>query len=86
VDAVLKNPITYEIIDPEEVGHKRKILYGKQSGKSGLRHALKDYNPPDEELDSLLTELKSVSELNKKTFSEAEVRQLYSTHFLRHKA
>jgi isopropylmalate/homocitrate/citramalate synthase len=79
IDAILKDPKTYEVINPESVGQKRRFLFGKQSGRGGLRHALRDYKPPDEEIDNFLRELKNISELDKKTFSEKEVREMYKT-------
>ncbi len=38
VDGVLKNARTYEFLEPEAVGHKRRIVIGKHSGKKALQH------------------------------------------------
>ncbi len=38
VDGVLKNARTYEFLEPEAVGHKRRIVIGKHSGRKGLQH------------------------------------------------
>jgi isopropylmalate/homocitrate/citramalate synthase len=40
VDGILKNARTYEFYDPAEVGNERKIVLGKHSGGSALRHFL----------------------------------------------
>lgn len=37
VSAVLKNPKTYEHLDPEDVGNRRRVLISDLSGKSNLR-------------------------------------------------
>ncbi|MCK5233427.1 MAG: homoaconitate hydratase [Candidatus Aenigmarchaeota archaeon] len=40
VDGMLKNARTYEYIEPETVGHKRRIVIGKHSGKRALQHVI----------------------------------------------
>jgi len=37
VAAIVRNPAAYEIIPPETVGQKRKIIFGKYSGKNAVR-------------------------------------------------
>jgi 2-isopropylmalate synthase len=69
-DGILKNPLTYEIISPEEVGvPKRQLVLGKHSGRNALRSALVEigYTPTPEQLDecykrvsALADELKQV--------------------------
>ncbi len=36
VNAVMKNPVTYEHVDPEQVGNQRRILVSELSGKSTM--------------------------------------------------
>jgi len=36
INAVMKNPVTYEHIDPELVGNRRRILVSELAGKSGI--------------------------------------------------
>ena len=36
-DGVLKNPLTYEVFSPEEVGLERQIVIGKHSGSAAIR-------------------------------------------------
>lgn len=43
VSAVQRNPITYEHIDPEEVGNIRRILISDQAGKSNVLHKAVKY-------------------------------------------
>lgn len=42
VSAVMKEPKTYEHIEPEKVGNKRKILVSDQSGKSNVIYKAKE--------------------------------------------
>src|SRR5690606_37395712 len=37
VSAVIKNPITYEHIDPQVLGNKRRVLLSDLSGQSNIR-------------------------------------------------
>ncbi len=76
VDGVLKNPKTYEFIEPEAVGQKRKILFGKHSGKQALQYILKNRVISEEispeSMESILKELKAIFE-TKKSVSEEDV-------------
>jgi 2-isopropylmalate synthase len=52
-DGILKNPLTYEIINPESVGvPARRLVLGKHSGRNAIRARLADlgYELPDAEL------------------------------------
>ncbi len=44
INAVLKNPLTYEHIRPEWVGNKRRILLSELSGKTGVINILRSIN------------------------------------------
>lgn len=44
VDAVNKNPKTFEHIDPTKVGNKRRILVSELSGVSNILHKAKEFN------------------------------------------
>ncbi len=37
---ILKNPLTYEVLDPEWFGRTRKLVFGRHSGRSLIRHKL----------------------------------------------
>jgi 2-isopropylmalate synthase len=43
VDAVSKNPLTYEHIDPKTIGNERRILISELSGKSTILQKFKGY-------------------------------------------
>lgn len=38
--AILRNPTAYEIIEPKQVGNRRKIVFGELSGKNGSAYLL----------------------------------------------
>lgn len=42
VAAILNCPMTYESVDPEEVGNKRRLLFGKHSGTALVRSRLEE--------------------------------------------
>lgn len=39
-DGVIKNPLTYEVFTPEEIGTQRTIALGKHSGKAAIKYKL----------------------------------------------
>ncbi len=62
VDAVSKNPVTYEHIDPAKVGNERRILLSELSGKSTILQKAKNYNL-DNDPESIKKILDSVTKL-----------------------
>jgi len=44
VNAILKNPKTYEHVDPERVGNRRQLLISELSGKSSIAEKAEDLN------------------------------------------
>src|SRR5216683_3366318 len=67
-DGILKNPLTYEIISPEEVGvPKRQLVLGKHSGRNALRSALVEigYTPTPEELDECYKRVSALADESK---------------------
>ena len=43
---ILRNPVTYEFIDPERFGRRRSMLVGRHSGRAILRHLLDQLHVP----------------------------------------
>ncbi len=43
IHAVLKNPATYEHIDPVQVGNRQRVLVSDAAGRSGLLDKIEDY-------------------------------------------
>ena len=70
VSAVKRNPLTYEHINPEQVGNSRRILISDQAGRSNILHKAKIWGltigPDDPVLSSIISELK---ELENRGFS-----------------
>jgi 2-isopropylmalate synthase len=64
VQAVERNPITYEHIEPEKVGNVRRILISDQSGKSNVLHKAKkiglNLDSKDPVVSSIVKELKEL--------------------------
>jgi 2-isopropylmalate synthase len=64
VSAILKNPKTYEHIDPELVGNRQRVLVSDLSGKSNLLYKAKDFgldiDSKDPRLNVLLERLKDL--------------------------
>jgi len=71
VDGVLKEPRTYEFLDPSSVGHERKIYFGKHSGESALRHLLGGM--PGESAGAVLKEIKDQCERSRISLSADEL-------------
>jgi D-citramalate synthase len=62
--AIVRNPLTYEVIRPELVGAVRGIVSGKHTGSAGLMKSLKDMslNPSDSEFNEILAQVKSIGD------------------------
>ncbi|MBW2193458.1 MAG: 2-isopropylmalate synthase, partial [Deltaproteobacteria bacterium] len=72
-DGVLKNPMTYEIMKPEDVGlTASKLVLGKHSGRHALRSRLKElgYDLSDEELKLVFTKFKELADKKKHVVDE----------------
>jgi methanogen homocitrate synthase len=77
-DAILKSPKTFEPFEPELIGCRRNFWFGKHSGRNSLRHVLgkSNLNVSEEDLSGFLNHVKSLSESQKKSFSQDEVIQI----------
>ncbi|MBP1736482.1 MAG: hypothetical protein H6Q60_363 [Oscillospiraceae bacterium] len=54
---IRQNPALYEVIDPETVGLRRRLVLGKHSGRAAVRSKLEDMNLPlPDDLIAILTE------------------------------
>jgi len=63
-------PLTYEIIPPELVGHKRSIVIGKRSGKHGIKIKLEEII--GEKVDEKDSRLAKLIEMVRKEYVERE--------------
>ena len=79
-DGVLKNPLTYEIMDPKLIGLDRSMLVlGKHSGRHALRKRLEEmgYQLTSEELERVFASFKALAD-RKKEVTEADLEALIS--------
>ena len=62
IDALLKNPQTYEHVPPESVGNRRNYLISEQSGKAGILKKLSDLGieADDKHIDIVLNRIKDM--------------------------
>lgn len=84
-DGVLKNRLTYEIMDPEVVGFSsNKLVLGKHSGRHALKEKLKElgYNVSAEDIDRLFSKFKELADKRKEILDE-DIEALIAEEFLR---
>lgn len=84
-DGVLKNPMTYEIMEPETVGlASNKLVMGKHSGRHAFREKLADlgYELSKEELNSLFKKFKDLADKRKEILDE-DIEALIADEILR---
>ncbi|AKG34382.1 homocitrate synthase/isopropylmalate synthase family protein [Paenibacillus durus] len=79
VDGVAKNPELYEVIRPEEVGLARKLLIGKHSGTSSLKHKFREWDLElaSDEAVLLLEQVRELAERRKRPIQDNELMELY---------
>lgn len=78
-DGVIKNPKTYEVFSPEEVGLERQIVVGKHSGSKTIEMKLKEFgmNISREDAAKLLPAVRSKSVLLNRSLFDKELVGLY---------
>ncbi|VFU11709.1 2-isopropylmalate synthase 2 (fragment) [anaerobic digester metagenome] len=78
-DGAIKNPRTYEVFDPKDVGLTSQIVIGKHSGTAGIKKKLSDYNITIDEntARSILEEVRSVSVELKRPLTDKELLNIY---------
>jgi 2-isopropylmalate synthase len=77
-DGMLKNPQTYEIMNPEDVGWEgTKLVLGKHSGRAGFRNALKDLGlkVEDDQIDAVYQRFLELAD-RKKNVTGADITAL----------
>ncbi len=73
VDGFIKNPLTYEIIRPEDVGSpKSAVVLTARTGRAGLKHRLEElgYTLTKAELDQLYQRFLEIADKKKEVFDE----------------
>jgi homocitrate synthase NifV len=76
---VVKDPTTYEIFAPGDVGLLRRFIFGKYSGPSVLRQKLRQYGREieEEQIPELVAALRNKSIAMKRALYDEEVLQEY---------
>ncbi len=77
-DGMLKNPTTYEIMKPEDVGFvTTDLVLGKHSGRAGLATRVKQlgYSLDDTQMDALFVEFKTLADRKKEIYN-GDIRTL----------
>lgn len=78
-DGMLKNPTTYEIMRPEDIGLKQsKLVMGKHSGRHALNERLQElgYQLSPEELDKVFSRFKNLAD-QKKEITDHDLEALF---------
>lgn len=83
-DGALKNPLTYEIFDPEELGLERKIVIGKHSGGAAIKNKLLKYNISIDDYMSkgILERVRHTSISLKRALTDKELINIYEEYIV----
>lgn len=79
-DGMLKNPLTYEVFKPEDVGSERQIVIGKHSGTASIKAKfLKEYGKEisNDEAEELLKRVRSFAVDMKRSLFDKELMYIY---------
>ncbi|NLB89547.1 MAG: homocitrate synthase [Syntrophomonadaceae bacterium] len=82
-DGVIKNPLTYEVFTPEEVGLERQIVIGKHSGSNSIKSKFaKEYGIQltDEEAKTILAHVRELSINLKRSLFDKELVCIYEDY------
>lgn len=81
-DGVLKNPATYEVFSPEDVGLERQIIIGKHSGSKSIMMKFKEYGIQlsEEEAGELLPAVRSATVELKRCLFDKEIMYIYEDY------
>ncbi len=79
-DGVIKNPKTYEVFSPDEVGLTRQIVIGKHSGSKSIELKFREYGIPlsHEEAVELLPRVRSLAVELKRSLYDKELLYVYN--------
>jgi len=82
-DGALKNPITYEVFRPEEVGLLRQIVIGKHSGTASIKSKFREYGKEltNEQADMILKQVRALSVDMKRSLFDKELIYIYEDLF-----
>lgn len=77
--SILKDRRSYELFDAEEVGKKSEFIFGKHSGKAAVKNIFdkKGISICSDGISRILERIKELSVLQKRSFSESDVLELF---------
>lgn len=80
VDGIIKDPSSYEVIRPEDVGLKRKLVIGKHSGTTSLKMKISKWGflLSDEDAAFLLESVREFAQEQKGPLSDRQLLCLFS--------
>lgn len=83
-DGALKNPKTYEIFSPDEIGLERKIVIGKHSGSAAIKNKLElyDINIDDFTASRVLSNVRKASVSLKRALTDRELLNIYEEYLI----
>lgn len=79
VDGVIKNPLTYEVFSPDEVGLTRQLVVGKHSGRHTIQHKFKEFgiDLTDQEAEIILARAQQMAVEMKRALFDKELMYIY---------
>ncbi len=80
VHGIIANSTTYEPMDPEEVGRRRRFVFGKHTGRKSIEMAVKELgiDASESELDEILHRVKELGDLGKRV-TDADLQVIAET-------
>lgn len=87
-DGALKNPLTYEVFTPEEVGLERQIVIGKHSGTAAIKAKFMEYGTilDDEDAASVLERVRAQAVGFKRSLFDKELVYIYEDYLAKKEA
>ncbi len=81
-DGALKNPLTYEVFKPEEVGLERQIVIGKHSGTAAIKAKFAEYgiNLSQNDAEEILARVRAAAVELKRSLFDKEVVYIYEEY------
>lgn len=78
-DGALKNPLTYEVFKPEDVGLERQIVIGKHSGTAAIKAKFREYGRElsDAEAEAMLKRVRAAAVDMKRSLFDKELMYIY---------
>ncbi len=69
---MLSNPLCYEIMNPEDIGKKTELIFGKHSGKHAIENGLKksNYKFSEKQLEKITQKIKDLADKQKTVLEE----------------